>query len=284
MARSQTSFDGSAIALKCRAATKGDRAMEQRFTFNAVADDYDRYRPGYPDALFEDLAAETGLGSGDRILELGCGAGQATLGLAAFGAPLLALDPGPDLIRSAAARVGQAPHVAFAEATFEAWPLQPRAFRLVVSAQAWHWIDPAVRFEKAAQALVPGGVLAILGNVPLPGPPQTLAELEPLFLRHAPHLWGPPPETWYLPGVGPLLELFPTAQHYGPVVHRAYAYTRILDRPAFEGLYRSFSYFQALPDAAREALIGGMAEIALARGPEIRMDYEAQLYMAHRRP
>jgi SAM-dependent methyltransferase len=256
--------------------------MEQRLMFNAVADDYDRYRPGYPDALFEDLAAETGLTSSDRILELGCGAGQATRALAAFGVPLLALDPGPDLIRAAAARVGQAPHVAFAEATFETWPLQPQAFKLVLAAQAWHWIDPAVRFEKAAQALVPGGVLAVLGNVPLPGPPDGLAELERLFMTHAPHLWAPPPETWYLPKAGPLLELFPTAQRYGPVIHRAYPYSRRLTRAAFEGLYRSFSYFQALPEAAREALIGGMVEIALSQAPEIRMDYEAQLYMAHR--
>lgn len=256
--------------------------MEQRFMFNAVADDYDRYRPGYPDALFEDLALATGLGSGDRILELGCGAGQATRGLAGLGVPLLALDPGPALIRAAAARVGQAPHVAFAETTFEAWPLQSKAFKLVLAAQAWHWIDPAVRFEKAAQALVPGGVLAVMGNVPLPGPADVTAEFEVLFKIHAPQMWGPPPEVWYLPKVGPMLDLFATAQRYGPVVHRAYPYSRLLTREAFEGLYRSFSHFQALPEATREALIGGMAEIALARGPEIRMDYEAQLYMAHR--
>lgn len=256
--------------------------MEQRFMFDGMAQAYDAWRPGYPDALFADLAAEAGLTEADRILELGCGAGQATAGLAALGVPLLALDPGPELIRAARARVGQAPHVAFAETTFEDWPLQTAAFRLVAAAQAWHWIDPGVRFEKAARALVPGGVLAVIGNVPMPAPADFIQAIEPLFARHAPHLWGPPPEAWYLP-TGPLPELFPTAQRFGPLVHRAYPYSIVHTRESFEGLHRSFSYYRALPQADREALIGGMGDLVEARGGEFRMDYQAHLYMAHRR-
>ena len=257
--------------------------MEQRFMFNKVADDYDRYRPGYPDALFGDLAAAAGLGSGDRILELGCGAGQATRGLAAYGAPLLALDPGPDLIRAAAARVGQAPHVAFAETTFEAWPLQSQAFRLVVAAQAWHWIDPALRFTKAAHALAPGGLLAVMGNVPMPGPAEFTAAVEPLYLRLAPHLWAPAPEVWYLPG-GEFEAQFRADPRFGPVAHKVYPYTRRHTRESFEGLYRSFSYYQALPEDVREALIGGVADLIEQMGGAFDMDYEAHLYMAPRLP
>ena len=32
--------------------------------------------------------------------------------------------------------------------------------RLVYAATAWHWIDPAVRYQRAWQALSPGGHLA----------------------------------------------------------------------------------------------------------------------------
>lgn len=257
--------------------------MEQRLMFNKVADDYDRYRPGYPDALFDDLAAAAHLGSGDRILELGCGAGQATLGLARFGVPILALDPGPDLIRAAAARVGQAPHVAFAETTFETWPLQPQAFKLVASAQAWHWIDPTVRFGKAAQVLVPGGMLAVMGNVPMPGPAEFTAAIAPLYLRLAPHLWAPPPEVWYLPGAE-FEALFRADPRFGPVVHKAYPYTRHHTRESYEGLHRSLSYYQALPQDVREALIGGVADQIEKMGGSFDMDYEAHLYMAHQIP
>jgi ubiquinone/menaquinone biosynthesis C-methylase UbiE len=44
--------------------------------FNEVPELYDRVRPGYPDALFADLATITGMGVGSPVLEVGCGTGQ----------------------------------------------------------------------------------------------------------------------------------------------------------------------------------------------------------------
>ena len=54
----------------------------RRATFDQAADLYDRARPGYPPALFEDLAELTGVGAGSRVLEIGPGTAQATLPLA----------------------------------------------------------------------------------------------------------------------------------------------------------------------------------------------------------
>src|SRR6266496_5699255 len=41
-----------------------------RATFNQAADLYDRARPGYPPALFDDLAELAGVGPGCRVLEI----------------------------------------------------------------------------------------------------------------------------------------------------------------------------------------------------------------------
>lgn len=251
--------------------------------FDPVAADHDAWRCGYPDALFVDLCAETELHAGDRVLELGCGAGQATEGLATLGAPILALDPGSDLIAQARARLGAGADVGFLQTTFEAWPLQRAGFKLVVAAQAWHGFDPAVRFAKAANALSSRGVLAVIGDVPMAAPSDFRHEVEPLFRRLAPHLWGPAPESWYLPG-GPLPDLFATAQRFEPVIHRAYAHARRLTPETFARLYRGRADYQALDAATREALIGGMAEVIAARGGELTIDYQAHLHMAHRRP
>jgi hypothetical protein len=49
---------------------------ERRATFDQAADLYDRARPGYPRALFDDLAELTGVGAGSRILEIGPGTGR----------------------------------------------------------------------------------------------------------------------------------------------------------------------------------------------------------------
>jgi len=49
-------------------------------------------------------------------------------------------------------------------ADFETWLLPEGPFDAVVSATAFHWIDPAVRMVKAADALRPGGALAVVAT------------------------------------------------------------------------------------------------------------------------
>ena len=62
--------------------------------FNEVPELYDRVRPSYPDELFADLAAVTGIHDTSSVLEVGCGTGQATRPLAALGCSITAVEPG----------------------------------------------------------------------------------------------------------------------------------------------------------------------------------------------
>ncbi|HEY2332172.1 MAG TPA: hypothetical protein VGH94_09625, partial [Acidimicrobiales bacterium] len=62
--------------------------------FDEVPDLYDRVRPAYPDALFDDLVAITGLDDRSSLLEVGCGTGQATRSLATLGCSVTAVEPG----------------------------------------------------------------------------------------------------------------------------------------------------------------------------------------------
>ena len=56
-----------------------------RATFDEVADLYEAARPTYPPQLFDDLVSLAGLSPGARVVEIGCGTGQATLPLAERG-------------------------------------------------------------------------------------------------------------------------------------------------------------------------------------------------------
>ncbi|HEY2522026.1 MAG TPA: class I SAM-dependent methyltransferase [Streptosporangiaceae bacterium] len=131
-----------------------------RQTFDEAATSYQSARPEYPAELYEDLLAVTALPPGDRILEIGCATGKGTLPLARRGFAITCIELGADLARAARANLAGY-DVSVVEGTFESWrPPGGERFGLVFAATAWHWIDPAVRYQRAWAALRPGGHLA----------------------------------------------------------------------------------------------------------------------------
>jgi ubiquinone/menaquinone biosynthesis C-methylase UbiE len=151
--------------------TGKDGLTARRFgtVFDEIAADYDRHRPAYPDELVDRACEVAGLGSGDRVLEVGCGTGQLTRALLARGLHVTALEPGASLIALAREKLaGAAPgasagaQVDFVNARFEDAPLPHGHFRAVFSASAFHWVDPKVSWRRAAGVLVPGGTLALV--------------------------------------------------------------------------------------------------------------------------
>src|SRR5690242_18924217 len=89
--------------------------------FDEVPELYDRVRPGYPDALFADLFARTGIGSGSPVLEIGCGTGQATRSLVALGCSVTAVEPCEGMSALATRRLSGFGNVTVEPATFEEW-------------------------------------------------------------------------------------------------------------------------------------------------------------------
>ncbi|NTG49270.1 methyltransferase domain-containing protein [Agrobacterium rhizogenes] len=255
--------------------------MEQRFTFDGVAALYGGARPVYPEPLFDDIVAFADLAAKDRILEIGCGTGQATQGLARRGFSVLALDPGSELIGIARENLTEFPNIRFTESTFEASPGEPAAFKLALAAQSFHWVAPEIRFAKTAAQLTPDGTLAAFGNVPLPPASPLGPEFARIYSQYAPSLSGPPAEAWYLPG-GFFAALFEESEHFGPVTHRCYPWSRMHSTTSYTDLLRTLSGHRLLADEQREALLGAIAEVIAAHGGEFELRYETHLYLAKR--
>ncbi len=130
--------------------------------FDAVAAEYDRRRPAYPDELIDQACQVAGIGNGDHVLEVGCGSGQLTRGLVARGLRVTALEPGTSLIALARQNLAGVAAAEFVNARFEDALLPLEHFAAVFSASAFHWVDPEVSWQKAADVLVPGGTLALV--------------------------------------------------------------------------------------------------------------------------
>lgn len=132
----------------------------RRATFGEIADRYDRYRPGYAPSLVDALVATARLRAASTVLEVGCGTGQLAELLASRSLRVTALDVGTSMIAAARRRVG--PGVVLHVSSFEDFDAAADAFDLVVSVDAFHWVDPEVRYEKASHVLRSSGWLAVV--------------------------------------------------------------------------------------------------------------------------
>jgi SAM-dependent methyltransferase len=136
--------------------------LKRARTFDEIAELYDRARPYYREELFDDLFRLSGIAPETaRILEIGSGSGRATEPLARRGCEVVCVELGSNLARIATERLARFPRVAVINANFEHWEdPDARAFDMVFAATSWHWIDPRLRYQKAARALKPRGTLA----------------------------------------------------------------------------------------------------------------------------
>jgi SAM-dependent methyltransferase len=145
--------------------TEPQFAAEQRLAFGRVAELYHEARPSYPPAAIDAVLDFGSLAPGDRVLDVGAGTGKLTALLAARGLEVLALEPSAEMARVARASCADDERVRVVESEFESWtPDEPRS--AVLSAQAWHWLDPARRCGLAHAALSPGGALAAIWSFP----------------------------------------------------------------------------------------------------------------------
>jgi SAM-dependent methyltransferase len=237
-----------------------------RSTFNTVAREYDAIRPGYPEALIQEVISLSDLPPGGRCLEVGCGTGQATLPFAVRGYRILSLDIGADMLSVAREKFRPNSNVRFQQTSFENWQPDPEPdlFDLVFSATAFHWVPAAVGYPKAASVLKPGGALAVFDNrhpVPKQG---FFVEVDAVYRQYDPG--------WKEPGKRRSVEdytraiardISSTGLYADPpgVIVRRYPWTQTYTTEEYLRLINTYSNHLALPTDNRKALYHGIADL-----------------------
>ncbi|MUL67480.1 ubiquinone/menaquinone biosynthesis protein [Mycobacterium sp. CBMA 234] len=139
------------------------RQRDRADSFGGAARAYDQHRPRYPEPMLDELVGSASL----RVLDVGAGTGIASRQLLARGADLVALEPDPRMAEIAANH-----GVTVEVATFEDWDDAGRTFDVILFAQSFHWVDPAVALPKIRRVLAPGGRLALAWNRLFPVEPS----------------------------------------------------------------------------------------------------------------
>ncbi len=141
-----------------------ESAAELRTGFDADAEAYQRTRPVCPPEMFDDLMRGAGLAQGSRVVEIGCGTGQATAPLAERGLAVTAVELGASLAALARVRTARFPDVEVITSTFEDWqPPDDERWDAVIAFNSLHWVGKHVRYARPAALLRPGGALVVAG-------------------------------------------------------------------------------------------------------------------------
>ena len=257
-----------------------------RESFEQAANIYQQARPDYPEELFEDLIQATSLTLSDRLLEIGCATGKATLPLAKRGFNITCIELGDEL--AAVARhnlVGM--DVDIINGSFEDW--QPEAgsgFDLVFAATAWKWVDPDVRYVKAWEVLRPGGHLAFWNaeHVFPDGGDPFFREIQTVYCKIGE---GKPVDKndWLRPGeLRELREEMEQSSLFEVVHVRHFDWERIYHVEAYIKLLETFSGHILMEEWKRDKLFNEIRVRLNARPDKsVRRHWGAVLHIARRK-
>jgi SAM-dependent methyltransferase len=255
----------------------------QRLIFGEVAELYDRYRPTYPVALVDELLAQADAVEGQRLLEVGAGTGKATELFAARGAAVLAVEPSAEMAAVARRRCAPYPGVQIVESEFERMELGGEAFPLLYSAQAWHWIDPAVRCQRARAALAPRGLLAVFWNRPAWGRSEVREALANAYRRFAPDMRADAalhPENRSPQGDDDWVAEIARAPGFNDPMVRFYHWSQVYGPADYAGLISTLSDVQMLEPPARTRLLQAIEAAVVEHGGTLTMPLVTRLHTA----
>jgi SAM-dependent methyltransferase len=250
--------------------------LRAKVSFNKAANDYDKYRPNYPKKALNDMLSLSGIGLESKLLEVGCGTGQATKSLAERGLMIDAIELGPDLAEIAAKNVSRWPRVQVIVGNYEDYKFKTEEYNLIYSAQAFHWIEPSIRLQKSAHLLQQNGSLALLYNSTnkLEG---TLAILSERLQK----LTGNPIGS---PNITEDMERWKTeikeSKLFDNLIINEYPWCAIYNIEAYQGLYNTYSDFADINDDLRRRTAETIKQTITEAGGTIKRDYICTLYHA----
>lgn len=156
------------------------------WTFDTVAELYEKARPEYVDALYRRIFDYIAIDESSSVLEIGIGAGEATQPMLRTGCKLTAVEYGESFAALCRRKFSGYPRFSVIRGRFEETEFADRTFDLVYCASAFHWIPEQVGYAKVFSMLKTEGVFACFDNHPFEdkGRPELADEIQRLYARY----------------------------------------------------------------------------------------------------
>jgi SAM-dependent methyltransferase len=251
-----------------------------RQTFGQDPGLYDRTRPGYPTALFTDLAGLAEIGPASRVAEIGPGTGQATTALLDGGAHVVAVEMASSLAGVLQCKLGRA-SLEVVVSAFEDWQLPSDPFDTVAFFSSWHWLDPATRTPKTAAALRPGGALVtVTTDHVLGGTEEFFADVQRCYDKWTPSTKATPRAA---ADVASAVDEVDASEMFWPAVRRRYQQDITYSASDYVDVLATYSDHRTLTRENQQGLFANISElINRTYGGTITKRYLHELRVARR--
>ena len=152
--------------------------------FSNRADNYAKFRPGYPAAIIEILKSACRLDENSVIADIGAGTGILSELFLKEGNSVVAIEPNAAMRRTAEGLLKKFGKFRSVDATAEATTLENESVDFVAAAQAFHWFDRDKAKREFTRILKPEGWIVLIWNERRLDSTAFLRAYEDLLLRY----------------------------------------------------------------------------------------------------
>lgn len=259
--------------------------VDGKTIFNEDARLYARARPGYPEAMIEEAIAYSGIPDGGRILEIGCGPGQATYPFARRGYRMLCVEPGPNMVEVNREKCAGC-SVEYVISSFEDWPVEERAFDMVIAASSFHWIPYEIGFPKVAQALREHGTFALFRNKHPKPYSEIFNKMQAAYQSHAPELAStdsPDDAERFEDGIRGFAMKIEDTGLFEDVIVKRFPWSKEFTAEQYADLMNTYSGHRALPGDRKQRLFADIRGTIEDNGGVVVRNYVSVLYLARKK-
>ncbi|RYY59625.1 MAG: class I SAM-dependent methyltransferase [Chitinophagaceae bacterium] len=238
--------------------------------FSNRADNYVKYRPGYPEVCFDFLQETLQLDAGSTIVDIGSGTGLFAEPFLARGFEVTGIEPNDEMRRAAEHRLARYPGFRSLATTAEETGLPDASADLVTIAQTFHWLDAELTRKECVRILKPGGKVVMAWNRQLQ---VSDVEKEYTSLR----------ETYRLtPATGRSIDIKVINRFFDPLSPGKHTLPnpQLLNFESLKGQLLSKTYIPLPGDEEYERMIGELIRLFVRSNENgfVKIDHETVLY------
>ena len=256
------------------------------WTFDTVADTYEKLRPGYVDELYQTIFNYKPINNTSNVVEIGIGGGQATLPFLQTGCNLIAVDYGENFCEICREKFKEFPNFSAISGKFEDISFNNGEYDLIYSASAFHWIPEEIGYKKVYNMLKNGGVFIRFANHPYrdKGKPALSEDIDQIYAEYYYKFYNKEPKTpiEYTEQQAHDRALIAEEYDFTDIQYKLFYRTRTFSAEEYIKLLGTYSDHIAIEETIRNKFFSKIEEAINRHGGEISIYDTIDLQLARK--